>query len=459
MTNHSKFAAQPFEYILFFRRFQMANYFSTTKLLLKSLIKKMAESPDPFVKRPQKDFSRKSRKISFQQALDFVISLQGKCLDKELLHFYSHSGQTPSSSAMIQARSKLKLSAFEYLFRAFTDTFKRKPAFRDYLLLGADGSRFSLPQNIKEQISWIKNPNTEQGRNVLSLNGLYHLNSGIFEDVLFQNIHELDENQALVTMIDRSCFSQKFIIAGDRGYECYNTFAHIAERGGYFVIRAKQGKTGILSGLDLPEDEEFDLDVTIILCKKHTQKTKEDPKRYKRIRSGTKFDFFTEEKQEYTMSFRVVKVKISDEVTEILFTNLPKEEVSAEELKEIYHMRWNIETAFLHLKYSLSAMAIHSKKSELTLQELYAKIIAFNFCKVITNEVKVPQKEEWKYEYKLNMTVAMDVCMSFWRSPKETAPPDLEGVLLKYLVPSRTGRSFSRPTNKKTTVSFGHRIA
>ena len=38
-------------------------------------------------------------------------------------------------------------------------------------------------------------------------------------------------------------------------------------------------------------------------------------------------------------------------------------------------MCWEIETAFLHLKYALSAAAVHSRRYELVIQELYAKII------------------------------------------------------------------------------------
>ena len=143
----------------------MADYFSITKQKLKSVIKKMSNSPDSFVKNPQRDFSRKSRKISFQQTLEFVISLQGQCLDKELLRFYSHSPEVPSSSAMLQSRSKLAPSAFEHLFRSFSGLCKKGASFHGYQLLAADGSKFSFPENKKEPVCWGKNPNTKQGRN------------------------------------------------------------------------------------------------------------------------------------------------------------------------------------------------------------------------------------------------------------------------------------------------------
>ncbi|MGC8035616.1 transposase, partial [Salmonella enterica] len=78
-----------------------------------------------------------------------------------------------------------------------------------------------------------------------------------------------------------------------------------------------------------------------------------------------------------------VKIKLSETTTEVLFTNLSKEEFSADDLKRLYHMRWGIETAFDQLKYALGAASVHSKNSELIIQELYGKLIMFNFCKTI----------------------------------------------------------------------------
>ena len=42
-------------------------------------------------------------------------------------------------------------------------------------------------------------------------------------------------------------------------------------------------------------------------------------------------------------------------------------------------MRWGIETAFDQLKYALGAASVHSKNSELIIQELYGKLIMFQF--------------------------------------------------------------------------------
>ena len=48
----------------------------------------------------------------------------------------------------------------------------------------------------------------------------------------------------LQEMVDRSTIPEALIIA-DRGYESYNSMAHIQEKGWYFLIRIKDGHGSI----------------------------------------------------------------------------------------------------------------------------------------------------------------------------------------------------------------------
>lgn len=437
----------------------MINHCTVIRQTLESAITNLEDIRSSFVKNPAKDFTR-NRSIPFSDVLHFLTSLGAQGLDKEMMHFYSYSPESmPTSSAMIQARNKLDNNALPYLFKSFTAELPKGALFHGYQLLAVDGSKFALPENNLEPSYHVKNPNSENGHNSMHLNGLYHLQSGIFEDVYFQSVHEANEHLALQAMLERRQSPDEFILVADRGYESYNTFAHIAHAGGKYVIRGKSGKAGILSGLDLPETEQFDQEVALTLCKKHTKKVKENPKQYKRIRSNSTFDFFTEECMEYPLKLRVVKIKVSETLTEILYTNLSKQEITAEELKDIYRMRWGIETAFLYLKYALGAMVVHSKKADFVMQELYAKVIMFNFCQSIAMHVKVEQKKSWKYKKKLNTKMAINTCMTFWRSPEEIAPKDLEKLLLKHLVPIREGRKSPRKPATKATASLNHKIA
>ena len=59
---------------------------------------------------------------------------------------------------------------------------------------------------------------------------------------------------------------------------------------------------------------------------------------------------------------RVVRFKISDDTYESIITNLDESEFNIQDIKELYHLRWEIETSYRELKYHLDLNALHSKK-------------------------------------------------------------------------------------------------
>lgn len=57
-------------------------------------------------------------------------------------------------------------------------------------------------------------------------------------------------------------------------------------------------------------------------------------------------------------------------------------------------MRWGIETSFRELKYSVTLLHLHSKKVDFIYQEIFAKLIMYNFCQMITQSVVIQQGEK-----------------------------------------------------------------
>mgnify|MGYP000615202485 FL=1 len=55
-------------------------------------------------------------------------------------------------------------------------------------------------------------------------------------------------------------------------------------------------------------------------------------------------------------------------------------------------MRWGIETSFRELKYAIGLCCFHSKKVEYIMQEIYARLILYNYCELITMHVIIQQK-------------------------------------------------------------------
>ena len=89
-----------------------------------------------------------------------------------------------------------------------------------------------------------------------------------------QTAADCNEFRACATMIDRLKIENVILVA-DRGYENYNIFAHAIEKGWKFAIRVKdKNSNGIASGLNLPPNDEFDIDITQIFSRKNTKTTK-----------------------------------------------------------------------------------------------------------------------------------------------------------------------------------------
>lgn len=119
----------------------------------------------------------------------------------------------------------------------------------------------------------------------------------------------------------------------DRGYESYNLMAHCQEKGWFYLIRIRDGKSSMKQSLDLPPTETFDQFFTLQLTRRQNKTTKEllaNKNQYKFIPSNQSFDFLTKEWERgseaefYPLSFRMVRFQIVPNKYETLVTNCDK---------------------------------------------------------------------------------------------------------------------------------------
>lgn len=124
----------------------------------------------------------------------------------------------------------------------------------------------------------------------------------------------------------------------------------------------------------------------------------------------------------------------------------------------LIHMRWGIETSFRDLKHTIGLSHFHSKKVEFMKQEIYARLVLYNFCEVIASHVVVQSKHR-KHTYQLNFSAAVDICRQFLLDRSTLSPPDAEALLLKHVQPVRHGRHDPRKVKARSFVSFTYRVA
>ena len=230
------------------------------------------------------------------------------------------------------------------------------------------------------------------------------------------------------------------------------------KKGMYYLIRVKDGSGGGMArSFRLPGKEEFDHPVHLIFTRKKTKEVKAHPELYKILEKTSPFDYVNlEDCLFYPMGFRIVRFAITEDSYECIITNLPKEEFPMGEIKKLYAMRWGIETSFRELKYAIGLSCFHSKKVEYIIQEIYARLILYNYCEIITMNVVIHQKDT-KHTYQMNYTIAIHICRYFLRN--DISPPDVEKLIQKNLLPVRPGRSDPRKVRPKSAVSFLYRVA
>ena len=441
------------------------SYSAFIKEKLLSLINEMDQYHWLFTRNPGKDFSR-IKKWSFGEILSFIISMEGKSLKDELLEHFDFSVDTPTNSSFNQRRAQILPEAFEFLFREFTAIASGEKLFRGYRLLACDGSDLCISYNPQDETTYFQSTPDSKGYNQMHLNALYDLLTRTYVDAIIQPARQKNEKSALCDMIDRYQGDSKAVFIADRGFESYNVFAHVIEKRSFFLVRVKDiESTGILSSQQmrakLPNSQEsFDETVTIVLTRKQTKDVKASPEKYRFLPVNSTFDFLDlYSRQFYELKLRILRFPVSETAFEYIISNLPSEEFSLDDIRELYHMRWGIETSFRELKYAIGLTHFHSRKLDYIKQEIWARLILYNFCEAITTRtVTQISHRPRKYNYQLNFTRAIHICR-FFLSIRKGAPPDVEFLISRELLPVRPGRTDPRKVKPQAAVSFLYRVA
>lgn len=432
------------------------NKFKSIKKQLKFCIQSMEASSSLFIVDPERDFTRR-RKHLFGNTMMNVLLLEAGSLKDELFGLFGYTLDVPSVSSFVQARDKIRPDAFCTLFKRFNGKTHTPVLHKGFRLLAIDGSVLPVSNAMQDKETTVLEQNhTDVPFSAYHINTSYDLLEHTYDDVLIQGQAQMNENEAFNHMVD-GYHGPKAIFIGDRNYESFNSFVKVKKSKNKFLIRVKDihSKTSVLRSLGPFEDKEFDVRVKRILTYKQTKEIKEHPEIYKFVPRNQRFEYFGDGPY-FEFECRVVRFKISDDTYESIVTNLDEDEFSLEEIKELYRMRWGIETAYREIKYDLDLNTLHSKKRNLIQQEIYAKLLLYNFCRRITQEVEIKEKKR-KYEYQLNFVRAYHFIRHFLKEKSRKIPLHIESMIAKEILPIRRNRQNQRKVKLKLPVSFNYR--
>lgn len=428
-----------------------------------------------FYSSSKRDFSR-HRMLNAIDLIKSILYMQGNSLGDELLHLFPDIYSRMTVSAYEQQKDKLKLTCFTHIMSELNKTIVQ-PQLLDnhYLTLAIDGTDFDPPFNPKsENLLCGKDGNLYCQVHV---NALYDLLNKTYVDCLFQPKKKMDERSAAIAMLKKlNPKNYSFLVLMDRGYTSLNMIENCNRlKNCAFVIRTKTGSKSVLKEIKKLPDKECDLDLSCRVTDSGyyylTHKNIENihlihrqRRHYKAAISKNTEDTRWDFENFCTVKFRVCKIRINPPDTkdewEVLLTNLNRKEFPLARMKEIYRLRWGIETSFRGLKYDIGAINFHSKKDKFVYMELYAHLIMYNAVSLSLASAQMPQSGR-KYKQEIDFKMACSIWHLRFAS-NDFSDNNFNKLLLdmeSHLVPIRPGRKYQRNLKVKLTVTFPYRIA
>lgn len=327
-----------------------------------------------------------------------AIESKNFCFKRKL--FNRLSGLPLTAAAFSKARQKIRYTAFKELFQAGARQFYQSKAavkFRQkYRLLAIDGSTLNLSDSCFDSLLEGKaqergipidqsSPKTFNGERQCHLLALYDpLNQMVVDaDVELKDIGE----RQMAAMLYRHSQRHDIVLA-DRGFEAKWLSYCLDRRGAFFCTRIKSDQF-VQWQHDFLESGKSSVVRELKLSREDRRKIREY--------SGLK------PSKEATVKYRVVRVDLGSEV-ELLATNLPVKDFPNEDFKELYGMRWGIESFYDTFKNHLAVEGFSSTSYDGILQDIFAKLCYSNIVAELTCGVAARVlKKTKKFVCKLNV--------------------------------------------------------
>lgn len=375
---------------------------------LDDVIDSTVESIGCFCVDPVSNFTR-SRILTPKTLIKSILGLQAHSLSGEISDYFTSSEtDIPSVSAVSQRRDLLYPEIFKSINRRFLSSIDNLSTLNGYYILAQDGSDINLPfLQDDTQISYGQDSVVCQ----YHMNALYDCINHVFWKSRIDLPTKKSEVNALIDFINHRNYPQNSIITADRGYESYNLIAHCIENNQFVFVP-----------------------------------------------STSVFDYLDACNPFYNLSFGIVRFKIADDKYETLVSNLDENEFKLDDFKDLYHLRWNEETAFYYLKHAVGMLYFHCRKRQHIQQEIYASILFYNYANLIIQNIKKKMElKKTKYIYDINVRSSLTNIRNYFRNQIK------ESILIrnikKYLTPSRPDRNVQRSMNRQSAKALNNRTS
>lgn len=323
------------------------------------------------------DFTR-VRKLPFSRLMFLSLNYITKPTFTEALHFFLNVIEVDyfvSQQSISEARQKIRYQAFQELFERMRDKMLQiedLDLFHGYRLFAIDGTTVQL-KNVPELKEHFGAKTPCEGEVFARMSIIFDVLNEFIVDAELAPFQKGERQMAVEGVKRISGQAEKCLYLMDRGYWSPELYAEIIESGNAFLARVPNGVTT-------------------------------------EIRSGA--ERISIEYQGKTYWLRCKRFILNSGETETLVTNLTEDKLSAEEMEELYHLRWGIETKYNELKNDLAISTLPGKTNNSLMQDFYATLVVSNLATLASYDAQVQihnkqQGKNNKYSYKPNKSVIL----------------------------------------------------
>jgi hypothetical protein len=395
----------------------------------------------------EQDFTR-NRKQPFCQVLLFMLNLLRKSMVIEIDNFLQHLNSKLdfqrvdnfTSSAFVQKRKKIKPEVFNYLSSVITDNYyvesnQNIKHFKGFRILAVDGSKITLPYTQELKSFYGESKNQTDTSIVQGMSSVLYdvLNRLVLNSVL-ENVKTGERELALK---HKPHWKENDLIIYDRGYPSYDFKNEHIKSGIDYVIRVKKNHSKLVSSFILSEKKTLIVDVF---------------PQERHVFTGKDYDKNT------CLKVRLIRVDLPGGEIEILMTSLLDSQIyPASIFKELYFLRWGIETFYDELKNKLKIEYFTGYSIMSIKQDFFCAIFISNLQSVIVNDLEEElsiKNCNTKLDYKINKNLSYGFLKNrilellFKDAPLEEVFKELENLFLQNTIPIRLNRNNKREVGK-----------
>lgn len=383
---------------------------------------------------------------------------KGRSIKNELFDFYNEFKLNGNVTGWGYAKRRLEFNPlmihemnYDFMKKIYQDT-NSLNKYNNYFVIGIDGSDIRIPTTLENYQEFgyqnRKNHNISNEPCLASISCAFDcLNNYILDTEI--NKFKYSEREAALSHIKRMdgiIPKDKQLFIFDRGYCSFKLLYVLKDK--KIVLRLKNDFLKQEQSTLKTNDE--NITIQFNYRRNHLLKDSQDAKEY-----------FTNN----NVSLRFVSIELANGNKEILITNISKDEMTYENIKEIYHLRWEIETSYRTLKSQMKLEEFSGYLSDIIKQDIYISVMLYNLISGIINESKpVIDEEKYKYKMKVNRNFSIGIIKSLMikiilsdKKEKEKLENEMIKQIQKNIIPIKKNINHERKRNTKNKCSMSYK--